>query len=578
MDGEEYYIIKVDDDTIKLAATYDDAEDEIAVDIDSDKIYPGVYTIVGPLKQTIVVNTFTLFNYPNPRDYYHVFLANTVEWSNEPTPDAPVDSRSNDALIKRNILGVKRVNPSDTCLMVRRIDWEAPPVPENPDFTQGVSTELGGYDRYDDAVDISGLNFYVFNSSNYRIYKCLNNNNGNFSTAEPNFSEVGPKTLSDGYTWQLIYEVPAADRVKFLTDELIPIRFYGTSTQFDHNGTISEIVVQQTGSGYTSTPNVQILGDGNGATAEAVLDAGSLENINLTNGGAGYSFAFVQITGGGGSGASAYAVIETTDLPNVINQNVAGYAVATTGQLDLIDVIDSGDGYTQQDAKVRISGDGSGATATAVVADGKIISVKLTDRGSGYTFALVEIIGENETTASARAVISPQGGHGSNIPQELFATTLGITVNVEDFQEDFFLNNDFRQYGLIKNIRAYNSNLPFNETTGNACVVITVPAGDYGKYNNDDIISTSGGGRYRVAALQDSNYTVYLQPIINNIEDNFNLINETTSEIMTSPDSIDTLALPEISQNSGDVIYFVNSESLDRQSEQNENIKFYINF
>lgn len=658
-DGTDYYIIKVDDDTVRLATTYANAIVDTAVNLQNTKLYAGNFTLFGPLEQTIVVNTFTLYNYPNPRDYYHVFLANTLNWTNEPTPNTPVDSRSDDSKVKRSILGIKRVNPSDTCLMVRRIDW--------------VSGTI--YDRYDDIANLEDADFYVFNSNNYRIYKCLNNNGvlkffdgssasivsttndtitipthgfstgesvtygtgggtplgglvnntlyyvvvinantiklatsfsnataptpsvinitslgtgvshkfykGNPSTVLPSHSEVGPKTLADGYVWQLLYEVPAADRVKFLTDDLIPVKFYGTSTRFDHNGTISEVLLESTGNSYTSAPTIQILGDGIGAEATATLTGSLVTDIVLTNGGSGYSFAFVQITGGGGSGATASVVIETTDLPNVINQNVAGYAVATNGQIDFIEVTKPGEGYVQSDVRVSITGDGDGATAQAVVSDGEIVAINVTDRGTGYTFADVTIIGTApEDTATARAIIAPQGGHGANIPQELFATSLAVNVNVEDFQEDFFLNNDFRQYGLIKNVHSYGSIFPFTGSTGNACAVVSVPSGDFTKYNNDDVITTSGGGKYLVAykTQRDSEYLVYLLPIINNIDENSFLDNETTGNDMTSPDSIVSVTLPEISQNSGDVIYFVNTESLERQDEQNENIKFYINF
>ena len=552
-DGTEYFTIKVTADTIKLATTFANATAATAINITPD-FGLGDTTLTGPLDQTVTINTFTITNFPNPHDFFYVFLSRPLEWATEPTAPTPVDARSDDSSVKRNILGVKKVNPSDVALLVDRIDWTTSTV----------------YTQYDDTVNLAGTDFYAFNADNFRIYKCLNNNNGNPSTVKPSFSDVGPKTLSDGYIWQLMYEVPAADRVKFLNADYIPVKFYGTSTRFDHNGTISEIILEDQGSGYTTTPLVIIVGDGVGAEATAEVSTGLVTELNLTNGGSGYSFAFVLILGGGGTGASGSVVIETTDLPNIVNQNVAGYAVATNGQLDFIEIVDGGSGYVQATTSVSINGDGTGAAAELTVVSGVITEVAITDRGTGYTFAELTVNGVG-VDAELRAVISPQGGHGSNIPQELFATTLGITAAIEDFQEDFFLNNDFRQYGIIKNIKTFDNETLFSANTGNACFVLTVPDGT--KYNLDDVVTTDSNGKYIVAYVD--NTTVYLLPVINNINDESILENITTGE---SGLNITSLVEPEISQRAGEVIYLNNIAPLVRQSEQTETFKLFINF
>ena len=552
-DATNYFIIKVSANVIKLATTLVNAQAGTAINI-TPAFGLGDTTLTGPLDQTVTINTFTITNYPNPHDYFYVFLARPTEWANEPTAPTPVDARADDSSIKRNILGVKKVNPSDVTLMVRRIDWETDTI----------------YVQYDDTIDMSEEDFYIFNEENFRIYKCLNNNNGNPSTVKPSFSEVGPKTLSDGYIWQLLYEVPAADRVKFLTSGFIPVKFYGTSTRFDHNGTISEIILDSQGSGYATTPTVIIVGDGVGAQATATMSSGLITELNLTNGGSGYSFAFVLILGGGGTGATGSVTIETTDLPNIINQNVAGYAVATNGQIDFIEIVDGGTGYLQSNTSVTINGDGSGAAANLTVVDGEITGVSITDRGTGYTFAELTVNGDG-SNAELRAVISPQGGHGSNVPQELFSTTLGITVNIEDFLEDFFLENDFRQYGIIKNIKTFDNETLFSANTGNACYVMEVPDGT--RYNLDDIVTTDSNGKYLVAYVQEE--TVYLLPVINNINEESILENVTTGE---SGLTITSLVEPEISQRAGEVIYYNNIAPLVRQTEQTETFKLYINF
>jgi len=73
---------------------------------------------------------------------------------------------------------------------------------------------------------------------------------------------------------------------------------------------VESITVTNGGFNYTSTPTVEIVGDGQGARAVAVIVNGRLSRIEVTNPGIGYTVATVRITGGGGSSATASAVLE----------------------------------------------------------------------------------------------------------------------------------------------------------------------------------------------------------------------------------------------------------------------------
>ena len=110
-----------------------------------------------------------------------------------------------------------------------------------------------------------------------------------------------------------------------------------------NRGYIREIVLNDDGSGYTSTPNVaistapNIAGNVN-ATAVAITTtrAGvfSIERILLTNAGLGYTTPpLVTITGGGGVGAAATAAVELSNFGIVdftITNNGVGYAATPT--------------------------------------------------------------------------------------------------------------------------------------------------------------------------------------------------------------------------------------------------------
>lgn len=108
---------------------------------------------------------------------------------------------------------------------------------------------------------------------------------------------------------------------------------------------IESIVIVNPGSKYKNVPTVTITGDGEGATAEAVVVNGSVVAINVTNPGINYTSAVVTITGDGMS-ASALAVSQSrigyvrvvyydeNSEPQIINAN-AGTIYYETGILEL---------------------------------------------------------------------------------------------------------------------------------------------------------------------------------------------------------------------------------------------------
>jgi hypothetical protein len=74
-------------------------------------------------------------------------------------------------------------------------------------------------------------------------------------------------------------------------------------------GPIASIVLEETGQGYTSAPDITITGGGGmGATADAILTDDQVTGITITNGGTGYSSPpTVTFSGGGGDRATAIA-------------------------------------------------------------------------------------------------------------------------------------------------------------------------------------------------------------------------------------------------------------------------------
>ena len=108
---------------------------------------------------------------------------------------------------------------------------------------------------------------------------------------------------------------------------------------------------------------------------------------------------------------------------------------------------------------VTISGDGTGATATAVVSNEQVTGITVTAKGTDYTRANIIISGGGGSLATARAVIAPnyrgkgKSGHGTDPRAELGGFFMGINVKLDgaDGAGDLTVGNDFRQIMLLKN-------------------------------------------------------------------------------------------------------------------------------
>ena len=126
---------------------------------------------------------------------------------------------------------------------------------------------------------------------------------------------------------------------------------------------------------------------------------------------------------------------------------------AVAGAIYNLKITTAGTGYANgtTEAILTIAGDGTGATATAIVAGGIITGTTITAPGSGYTHATVTVAGTGASGA-LRPVISPAGGFGADPTNDLRSHY--VTVN-KAFTGDESASipdaNDFRQIAILKN-------------------------------------------------------------------------------------------------------------------------------
>lgn len=510
----------------------------------------------------------------NENDYYYFAVGKTTAWEDEESPPSPTDSDHYINEFRRETMFLQRVNDGDVCLLARRIDWESGTVYDS--YDHNYSADLTAYSG---AEKLSDAEFYVL-TDEYKVYKCIDNNYNAQSTVKPTSTSTSVFELSDGYKWKFLFQIASADRTKFLDADYMPVRKLTGNPTFDVNGEIDSITVTDGGTGYTSAPTVIVNGDGTGAVAEATISSGEVSSVTITSPGEGYSFAFVTFTGGGGSGAEASVSLGDDDPTPTLQSSVE--AAAVNGTIDRIKITDTGVDYSATDAYVEILGDGSGAEATLTIAEatGSIIGIEVTNTGSGYSYAQISIkniLGVG-TGATAEAIISPQGGHGSNATRELFAKSVGVNISFSDNSNaDLILGNDFRQVGVIKNVYDYGESSYYTSLSATSCFIINVD--DNTDYNTDDVIETSDGGSFRVAQIVENTdgvtWDIYLIAIIPIITETSSLSNTTDG---TTGLSINSLQEPEVKMSTGEVTYIENRSPITRSSDQVENIKLVINF
>jgi hypothetical protein len=115
-----------------------------------------------------------------------------------------------------------------------------------------------------------------------------------------------------------------------------------------------------------------------------------------------------------------------------------------------IQVTNAGSGYTEAPT-VTITGDGTGAVATAVVVNGKIQSIEITNRGINYTRAIVSISGGNGYGSSAVAVLDGRFGYLRTIYYDDNAEkqTINEQIGTINYNTGSITVNDIRIISVI---------------------------------------------------------------------------------------------------------------------------------
>ena len=207
-------------------------------------------------------------------------------------------------------------------------------------------------------------------------------------------------------------------------------------------GSLVGVAMITNGAGYGDVPSVQIVSQGDGATAGTV--SYKAVGISISSGGSSYRVGDL-LSVAGGTGTPATASVKQVDtngsilsiqlmnpgsytvLPvlagaatNVMPSGGSDATVNLTMGIGSISVSSSGTGYTNQPRVIISDATGVGAAASALLSGGSVSSILIADPGHGYTGpTTVEIasgggasaIVSMQTTSVASVQITDDGGY-----------------------------------------------------------------------------------------------------------------------------------------------------------------------
>lgn len=331
--------------------------------------------------------------------------------------------------------------------------------------------------------------------------------------------------------------------------------------------------------------------------------------------------------------------VEYIPVPNAWDNNpdtVSVYNAAVDGKIETILITDNQNAVYQFSgvkSGIPIQGDGYDGVASVTFVDGKPTEVNVTNGGSGYTFATLDLGPYvSGSGASFTVIIPPPGGHGKDIYRELGAYKVLIYSRIENLDvvnPDFPVGNQFARVGIVKNPTVFGTNTVSTQSTvsatyglrltGAASTSISVevdgqltqtigvgstavgkiisydPISKFLKFWQDRNLATddpssgaptygyrlnkftstpgSGGSTNIVVTTTSGTETVGIETTFTGVSTTVNNRVYYFGQSVTNG-----IANPEIEKNSGDIIYLDNRPEVTRAANQREDIKIVLEF
>ena len=281
-----------------------------------------------------------------------------------------------------------------------------------------------------------------------------------------------------------------------------------------------------------------------------------------------------------GSDAAAEAALSEADYAQYLNQK-ASLNSSTAAGIERVEV--TAGGTYSSTPTVAITGDGTGATATAVMSGSgstqAVASITINNKGTNYTVANITF---GSGDAAARAVISPETGHGIQPIKELGAFFIGLNSQLTGNENgDLTVGNDFRQVTIIRNPKIYGPGAIATAASLKPLKALDFSAATTG-YLVDELIvgGTLGAQAYVVENDIATGKIYYHQNSKTGYKafQNSEAVAGQTSSTSVTLKSSSALLTPEVHPGTGDIMFLENRNPINRTATQIEDIKVIIEF
>ncbi len=408
-----------------------------------------------------------------PESNYYIMASTALSSSEASGPTAISNTQSSKRDFLRKVLFGVKVNSSVARYMFYENQWVTGTV----------------YDAFDDSKDIETQNTIVTvaaDNGDYLVYKCIENNGGNPSTAslptEIDSTNYQIVQVADRYVWHYMFTVSSSEANTYRSTGSLPVPepepgIYGNKDVVANaKSDISQIVIEDALPAQFS----QFL-FGNATNIDNGSDV-SIVNPEAEGSLVGKKVVVVQATSKPGrqlyDSVNAYKDMylrnsATGKLYNVSASSSDVPANQITLTVDTLgtDVIDSNQLH-QLVPKIIVSASSLGsysAKAYGILDQfGTLARIGFESKGNSYRFAkayvaypppLKEDSGKNNP-AVLRVIVSPGEGHGSNTRTELATSRLAIVANFSGESDQIPDSNTYTQVGLVKNPTFTDSTSP----------------------------------------------------------------------------------------------------------------------
>ena len=460
---------------------------------------------------------------------YYLFIGkstpftSTTSGGDDNSPPTPRDDVTREFYNWDSMLAAKLISASDVAFVIPRRNWTNSTTYDmyEHDISSANTTTSGATNLYDST--------FHFMTSDYRVYKVLDNNGGTaYNGAEPTSTSSTPFELG-GYTLQYMYTLSTSQIQKFVTSDFIPVTTDSTVSGDAVDGAIDTVRVTA-GSGYADGTYYSPI-DGDGANGIAL--------IKVTGG---------AIQGQGSTGSNVFAAgtgytFGTVDLTNVFSDNglssAASIGSGTGGAVVPIISPKGGHGFN---AVTELGGHFVMMNSKLEQAEGDDVTVANDFREVGivkdpFNFGTTTVSTASTRRQSYAIKMASAPSTPYEIDEKITQSTTGAIGKVVEWDATnnilYYHQERFANYGIAAN----GTQIAFsgaNVVTGSSSNAAATPSA-----TSSENVTLAGG----------------------------------TTLTFTSG-----YANPELQPNSGKILYIENRRPISRASDQTEDIKIVVEF